>query len=141
MPCLCVLVYVSQKQGSFALCRCGVLPNAVQAIIKPFQLAREIAAASDLPSHSYGIVIMPRTIGSQPGMLVAAVWSTSDSEQLDEAELPGDPIRYSHTCHQYIGTSLQRSQQALQVTSVRRASHDTSKAQASVNSRFRSNVV
>jgi len=122
------------------LCSCGVLPHAVQAIIKPFQLAREIAAASDLPSHSYGIVIMPQTIGSQAGVLVTAVWSTSDSEQLDEAELPGDPIRYSHTCHQYIGTSLHRSQAALQVTSVQQASHDTSKTQASLKSRLRSSV-
>lgn len=75
----------------------------LQHSIKPFQLARTIAAASDLPSHGYGITVMPRTLSSH-GLLVAVVWSTSDSEQLDETELAGDPIRYSHTCHQYIGT-------------------------------------
>ena len=77
----------------------------LQDAIKPFELARQIAAASDLPWHAYGIVIMPRTLDKQPGLLVAAVWSTSDSEQLDESEMSGDPIRYSHTCHQYQGSN------------------------------------
>jgi hypothetical protein len=75
-------------------------------VIKPFALARQIAAASDLPYHSYGIVVMPRTQDSSPGLLVAAVWSTTDSEQLDETEMSGDPIGFSHTCHQYINTPL-----------------------------------
>jgi hypothetical protein len=81
-----------------------VLPAAVsQRKIRPFDMARRISTASDLPFHSYGIVVMPRTLQGD-GVLVAAVWSTSDSEQLDETELQGDPIRYSHTCHQYIKT-------------------------------------
>jgi hypothetical protein len=75
-------------------------------VVKPFDLARQIAAASDLPCHSYGIVVMPRMLGSSPGLLVAAVWSTTDSEQLDEDEMQGDPVGYSHTCHQYINTPL-----------------------------------
>jgi hypothetical protein len=80
-----------------------VLPAGVsQRKIRPFDIARRIAAASDLPFHSYGIVVMPRTIQQGGGVLVAVIWSTSDSEQLDETELRGDPIRYSHTCHQYI---------------------------------------
>jgi hypothetical protein len=100
---------------------CRLLSGAAcraQRVIKPFELARQIAAASDLPSHGYGIVIMPRTLGPGPqqqqqqqhqqqGLLIAAVWSTSDSEQLDETEMQGDPIRYTHTCHQYISVDQQ----------------------------------
>lgn len=48
---------------------------------------------------------MPRTLRQVPGLLVAVLWSTSDSEQLDETELQGDPIGYSHTCHQYIAAA------------------------------------
>lgn len=71
-----------------------------------------IAAASDLPSHGYGIAVMPRILRQVPGLLVALLWSTSDSEQLDETELRGDPIGYSHTCHQYIAAGAMQQQLA-----------------------------
>lgn len=74
-----------------------------QTTIRPWDLARRLAAFSDLPSHSYGLMLLPRAFGATPGLLVAIVWSTDDWEQLDVAEMPGDPVRFSHTCHNFIG--------------------------------------
>lgn len=71
--------------------------------IKPFQLARQLSAATGEPSHGYGLMLMPRKLGPTPGIVIGIVWSTDDWEQLDVSEMAGDPIGFSHTCHNYIG--------------------------------------
>jgi hypothetical protein len=50
--------------------------------VKPYQLGRQLSAASDLPDHSYGLFVMPRSFGQQQGLLVGITWSTTDSEQV-----------------------------------------------------------
>jgi hypothetical protein len=66
---------------------CGV--DCPQRSIKPFDLARRLSSASDLPSHSYGLLVMPRKFGQQAGLVVAIIWSTDDWEQLDVTEMTG----------------------------------------------------
>lgn len=46
---------------------------------------------------------MPRKMGNRAGLIIAITWSTDDVEQLDVSEIPGDPIGFRHTCHNYIG--------------------------------------
>lgn len=75
----------------------------MQRTIKPFQLARQLSAASGEPSHGYGLLLMPRKLGATPGLVVGIVWSTDDWEQLDVSEMAGDPVGFSHTCHNYKG--------------------------------------
>jgi hypothetical protein len=75
----------------------------LQRAIKPFQLARQLSAASGEPAHGYGLLLMPRKLGPTPGLVVGIVWSSDDWEQLDVSEMVGDPIGFSHTCHNYIG--------------------------------------
>jgi hypothetical protein len=76
---------------------------ALQRTIKPFQLARQLSAASGEPNHGYGLLLMPRKLGPTPGLIVGIVWSSDDWEQLDVSEMAGDPVGFSHTCHNYMG--------------------------------------
>jgi hypothetical protein len=78
----------------------------LQRTIKPFQLGRQLSAASGEPNHGYGLLLMPRKLGATPGVIIGIVWSTDDWEQLDVSEMSGDPVGFSHTCHNYIGVGL-----------------------------------
>lgn len=80
--------------------------RALGTTIMPFALARAINAGLRLDWHSYGILIMPRRFGNTDGVIIGATYSTDDWEQLDQQELPGDPVGYSRTCNNYIGVPL-----------------------------------
>lgn len=75
-------------------------------VIQPWALARAINAGLQLDYHSYGIVVMPRRFGQATGLIIGATYSTDDWEQLDQTEIPGDPVKYKNACNNYIDVPL-----------------------------------
>lgn len=46
---------------------------------------------------------MPRRFGQATGLIIGATYSTDDWEQLDQTEIPGDPVKYKYVTGYRVG--------------------------------------